>query len=56
MVLGRQQITAAKDQWNKAKAGASLMEKTFLRVDNLFQEGVVAEQKRDEAWTQWQSR
>lgn len=50
-----QQTNAAKDQWNKAKAGAELMEKTFLRVDNLYKEGVVAEQKRDEAWTQWQA-
>ena len=50
-----QQTKAAKDQWNKAKAGAELREKTFLRVDNLYKEGVVAEQKRDEAWTQWQA-
>jgi len=50
-----QQTNAAKDQWNKAKASTKLMEKTYLRVDNLYQEGVVAEQKRDEAWTQWQA-
>jgi len=50
-----QQTKAAMDQWNKAKAGAELREKTFLRVDNLYKEGVVAEQKRDEAWTQWQA-
>ena len=39
-----QQIQAAKDQWLKAKAAASLMEKTYLRVNNLYNEGVVAEQ------------
>ncbi|GAB2661170.1 HlyD family secretion protein [Vibrio panuliri] len=50
-----QQIQAAKDQWQKAKAAAELMEKTFLRVNNLYQDGVVAEQKRDEARTQWQA-
>ncbi len=50
-----QQINAAKDQWNKAKAAAQLAEKTFNRVDNLFKDGVVAEQKRDEASTQWQA-
>ncbi|WP_260258536.1 HlyD family secretion protein [Vibrio intestinalis] len=50
-----QQIQAAKDQWQKAKAASSLMEKTFLRVNNLFKDGVVAEQKRDEAKTQWQA-
>ncbi|WP_413284505.1 HlyD family secretion protein [Vibrio sp. MA40-2] len=50
-----QQIAAAKDQWQKAKTAASLAEKTFQRVDNLFNDGVVAEQKRDEAMTQWQA-
>ena len=48
-----QQIQAAKDQWLKAKAAAALMEKTYLRVNNLYSDGVVAEQKRDEAKTQW---
>ncbi|TMX36763.1 biotin/lipoyl-binding protein [Vibrio sp. Hep-1b-8] len=48
-----QQIQAAKDQWQKAKAASALMEKTYLRVNNLYQDGVVAEQKRDEAKTQW---
>ncbi|MCG7496642.1 efflux RND transporter periplasmic adaptor subunit [Vibrio sp. Of7-15] len=50
-----QQIEAAKDQWQKAKAAADLMEKTYQRVDNLYRDGVVAEQKRDEAYTQWQA-
>ncbi|HAS63288.1 MAG TPA: hypothetical protein DCS35_12425 [Vibrio sp.] len=50
-----QQIQAAKDQWQKAKAAADLMEKTFLRVNNLYKDGVVAEQKRDETQTQWQA-
>lgn len=50
-----QQIQAAKDQWQKAKAAAKLMEKTYQRVNNLYNDGVVAEQKRDEAKTQWQA-
>ncbi|TRN26519.1 HlyD family secretion protein [Vibrio furnissii] len=50
-----QQIRAAKDQWMKAKAAAELAEKTYLRVNNLYNDGVVAEQKRDEANTQWQA-
>ncbi|KOO13133.1 hypothetical protein AKJ18_20415 [Vibrio xuii] len=50
-----QQIQAAKDQWLKAKAAAQLMEKTYLRVNNLYNEGVIAEQKRDEAKTQWEA-
>ncbi|GAD88888.1 hypothetical protein VHA01S_012_00040 [Vibrio halioticoli NBRC 102217] len=50
-----QQIAAARDQWSKAKAASELMEKTYRRVDNLYQDGVLAEQKRDEAYTQWQA-
>ncbi|GAD80794.1 HlyD family secretion protein [Vibrio ezurae] len=50
-----QQISAARDQWNKAKAAAELMEKTYRRVDSLYQDGVLAEQKRDEAYTQWKA-
>ncbi|MGF1759246.1 efflux RND transporter periplasmic adaptor subunit [Photobacterium sagamiensis] len=51
----RQEIEAARDQWQKAKAASSLMEKTYKRVDNLYKDGVLAEQKRDEAYTQWQA-
>jgi len=50
-----QQINAANDQWQKAKAATRLMEKTYQRVDNLYQDGVIAEQKRDEARTQWEA-
>lgn len=50
-----QQIAAAKDQWLKAKSAAILYQKTFQRIDNLYRDGVVALQKRDEAQTRWQS-
>lgn len=50
-----QQINAAKDQWSKAKAAEQLMEKTYQRIDSLYQDGVIAEQKRDEVLTQWQA-
>lgn len=50
-----QQIQAAKDQWKKAQSAANLREKTYLRINNLYNDGVVAEQKRDEAMTQWQA-
>ncbi|MDP2574425.1 efflux RND transporter periplasmic adaptor subunit [Vibrio penaeicida] len=50
-----QQIQASKDQWQKAKAASDLMEKTYNRINNLYKDGVVAEQKRDEALTQWQA-
>ncbi|PJC87919.1 hypothetical protein CSW98_02010 [Vibrio sp. HA2012] len=50
-----QQKKAAEDQWKKAQTAALLAEKTYRRVDNLYKEGVIAEQKRDEALTQWQA-
>lgn len=46
-----EQINAAKNVWLKAVAAAELSEKTFNRVDNLFNEGVLPAQKRDEAET-----
>tara|TARA_R110001583_G_scaffold40350_1_gene128987 strand:- start:90 stop:1118 length:1029 start_codon:yes stop_codon:yes gene_type:complete len=51
----QQQVTAAKEQWLKAKAATELGLKTYQRIENLFDEGVVARQKRDEAYTQWQA-
>lgn len=50
-----QQIAAAKDLWLKAQSAAQLYQKTFARVDNLYREGVVSLQKRDEAQTRWQT-
>ncbi|MGL4474389.1 MAG: HlyD family secretion protein [Shewanella sp.] len=50
-----QQILAAKEQWQKAKVASELASTTYLRVENLFNDGVLARQKRDEAYTQWQA-
>lgn len=50
-----QQIAAAKDQWQQAKVAATLRGTTYQRVANLHRDGVVALQKRDEAWTAWQA-
>ncbi|MUK91952.1 biotin/lipoyl-binding protein [Aliivibrio fischeri] len=50
-----QQVAAARDQWRKAKAASQLLEKTYARVNNLYKDGVVAEQKKDETYTQWQA-
>ncbi|MGL5814749.1 MAG: HlyD family secretion protein [Aeromonas sp.] len=50
-----QQIAAAKDQWQQAKAAALLHGKTYARIANLHREGVMPLQKRDEAWTAWQA-
>jgi len=45
-------IAAAYSLYVKAEAAARLYEKTFQRVENLYKDGVVSEQKRDEAETQ----
>ncbi len=45
-------IQAAYNLYVKAEAAARLYEKTFTRVDNLYKDGVVSEQKKDEAETQ----
>jgi HlyD family secretion protein len=50
-----QEISAAKDQWLKAKSANDLYKATFKRIENLYQEGVVSEQKSDEARTQWEA-
>ncbi len=50
-----QQIMVAKEQWQKAQAAAKLAKTTYERVENLFNDGVLARQKRDEAYTQWQA-
>jgi len=44
-------ITAAYSVYVKAEAAAQFGEKTFARIENLFKEGVVPEQQRDEAET-----
>ena len=50
-----QEIAASKTQWLKAKAAEELMEKTYIRLNNLYESGILAEQKRDEIFTQWQA-
>lgn len=42
-------IAAAKDLWMQAQAAVTITSKTYHRMENLFAEGVVSEQKRDEA-------
>jgi HlyD family secretion protein len=44
-------ITAAYSIYVKAEAAAIFGEKTFARIQNLFKDGVVPEQQRDEAET-----
>lgn len=44
-----EQIQSAYEVWQKAIAGREVAEKTYNRVNRLFEQGVMAEQKRDEA-------
>ncbi len=50
-----QEITAARDKWQQAGAAVLLLEKTYKRIENLYNSGVVPEQKRDEVYTQLQA-
>lgn len=45
----KQIISAAYDLWQQAKAASGITQKTYQRMQNLFEKGVVSEQKRDEA-------
>lgn len=45
----REQIQSAYEVWQKAVAGREVAEKTYNRVNRLFESGVMPEQKRDEA-------
>jgi HlyD family secretion protein len=42
-------IKSAFDLWQQAKAAETISKKTYDRMQNLFTQGVVSEQKRDEA-------
>ena len=44
-----QQIEAALNMWEKAQAGLELARKTYERVQNLYNDGVLPAQKLDEA-------
>lgn len=46
-------IQAAYEMWQKAKAAVDVTGKTYNRVQRLFDTGVMAEQKRDEAKAQY---
>ena len=45
-----QVINSAYELWQQALAAESIAKKTYERMDNLFKQGVVSEQKRDEAY------
>ncbi len=47
--IRKEQIDGAYELWQKAEVGVSLAEKTFARVQNMYNDGVIPAQKRDEA-------
>ena len=49
----REQIQAAYEMWQKALAGLEIAEKSYNRVNRLYEEGVMTAQKRDEAKAQY---
>jgi HlyD family secretion protein len=46
-----EEIKATFDQYKKAQAAQNLMATTYKRIKTLYDEGVVSEQKHDEAYT-----
>lgn len=51
----QEQIQQAYEMWQKARAGMDVAEKTYRRINRLFENGVMAEQKRDEARAQYET-
>ena len=43
-----QEVTAAYEMWQKAKAGLEIAQKSYERIQNLYEKGVMSAQKRDE--------
>ena len=48
----QEQIQAAYEMWQKAKAGVTIAEKSYQRVKNLYEQGVMPAQKFDEVTAQ----
>jgi HlyD family secretion protein len=50
-----QELSVAYDNWQTIKAAEALALKTYQRIQNLFDDGVVPEQKRDEAFAAYEA-
>ena len=50
-----EQLQGAYEMWQKAKAGLDIAEKSYQRVNRLFEDGVMSAQKRDEAYANYQA-
>jgi len=51
----KEEIEALFNQYKKAEAAQDLMKTTYQRVKKLFDEGVLSEQKHDEAYTKYKA-
>jgi len=51
----QEQVTAAYQLWQQAKAGQEIAQKSYERVQRLFDEGVMTAQKRDEAFANYKA-
>ena len=51
----QEQVQQAYEMWQKARAAMEVAEKTYHRINRLFESGVMAEQKRDEAQAQYEA-
>ena len=54
-VLRREQVRGAFEVWQQAKAGLEIAEKSYGRVQRLYDEGVMSAQKRDEAYANYKA-
>lgn len=50
-----EQVQQAYEVWQQACAGLSVAEKTYRRINRLYENGVMAEQKRDEALAHYEA-
>ena len=50
-----EEITAARNLWLEAAAASQLLEKTYRRLQVLYEDGVVPAQRRDEAEAKWKA-
>lgn len=51
----KEQIQGAYELWQQAKAAKEIAEKSYNRVQRLFDEGVITAQKRDEAFAMYKA-
>lgn len=51
----KEQIQGAYEIWQQAKVGLEISKKSYERVQRLFDEGVLSEQKRDEAYANYKA-